>query len=72
VSDIFVSYSSADRERVKPLVDTLLKKDWSIWWDRTIRPGETWDQVIEAAYGRVNLNVRERYLLTGPGGERHF
>jgi formylglycine-generating enzyme len=49
VSDIFISYASADRSRVMPLVEELQKRGWSVWWDRTIRPGKTWDQVIEAA-----------------------
>lgn len=49
MSDIFVSYTSADRPRVKPLVDALQLQGWSVWWDRTILPGKTWDQVIEAA-----------------------
>jgi hypothetical protein len=47
--DIFISYASADRPRVVPLVDALRQKGWSVWWDRTIPPGKTWDQVIEAA-----------------------
>lgn len=47
VSDIFVSYANADRPRVKPLVDALLREGWSVWWDRAMLPGETWDQVIE-------------------------
>jgi formylglycine-generating enzyme required for sulfatase activity len=49
VSDIFLSYASPDRPRVKPLVDALRQQGWSVWWDRTILPGKTWDQVIEAA-----------------------
>jgi formylglycine-generating enzyme required for sulfatase activity len=49
VSDVFISYASADRPRVIPLVDALRQKGWSVWWDRTIPPGKTWDQVIEAA-----------------------
>jgi formylglycine-generating enzyme required for sulfatase activity len=49
VSDIFISYSRTDRSRVKPLVDELQRRGWSVWWDPTIRPGKTWDQVIEAA-----------------------
>jgi hypothetical protein len=49
VSDIFISYSSADRPRVKPLVDALHEQGWSVWWDRTILAGNTWDRVIETA-----------------------
>ena len=49
MTDIFISYTSADRPRVQPLVDALRLQGWSVWWDRTILPGETWDQVIEKA-----------------------
>jgi formylglycine-generating enzyme required for sulfatase activity len=49
MSDIFISYASADRSRVKPLVEVLRQRGWSVWWDRTIPPGKTWDQVIEEA-----------------------
>src|SRR5438045_2521708 len=47
MADIFVSYSSKDRERVKPVVDKLIQQGWSIWWDRKIPLGKTFDQVIE-------------------------
>src|SRR5512145_453969 len=49
MSDIFLSYASADRERVRPLVRALERHGWSVWWDRTILPGRTFDQVIEEA-----------------------
>jgi TIR domain/Deoxyribonuclease II len=49
VSDIFISYSNADRARIRPLVDALTRRGWSVWWDRTIPPGKTWDRMIEDA-----------------------
>lgn len=49
VTHIFISYASADRPRVKPLVDALCQQGWSVWWDRTILAGKTFDRVIEAA-----------------------
>jgi len=49
VSDVFLSYASADRSRVKPVVVALQKQGWSVWWDRTIPPGKTWDKVIDRA-----------------------
>ena len=49
MSDVFLSYASANRLRVVPLVEALRKRGWSVWWDRTIPPGKTWDQVIESA-----------------------
>ena len=49
MADIFISYASVDRPRVKPLVEALKQRGWSVWWDRTILAGKTFDRVIEAA-----------------------
>jgi len=49
VSDIFISYASEDRSRVEPLSKALEEQGWSVWWDRTIPPGKTFDRVIEEA-----------------------
>src|SRR5262245_42126007 len=46
MSDIFISYASADRDRILPLVDALEKTGWSVFWDRTIPAGKTWRQFI--------------------------
>jgi hypothetical protein len=57
VSDIFISYASGDLPRVKPLVDALLQRGWSVWWDRTILPGKTWDKVIESALAQARCVI---------------
>ena len=49
MADIFLSYSSADRERVQPLVEVFQAAGWSVWWDRNIRLGESYDDAIDAA-----------------------
>jgi TIR domain len=49
MSDIFISYASADRERAKLLSKALQRRGWSVWWDRSIPPGKEYDQVIEEA-----------------------
>jgi hypothetical protein len=49
VSDIFISYASADRERAKAIADVLVAEGWSVWWDRVIPPGKQFDEVIEEA-----------------------
>ncbi|MBX3308547.1 MAG: TIR domain-containing protein, partial [Nitrospira sp.] len=49
MSDIFVSYASEDRDRVKSLAQALKRKGWSVWWDRRIPIGRSFDEVIEEA-----------------------
>jgi len=49
MSDIFISYSNEDKERVRPLVRLLEEQGWTVWWDRKIPPGKTFAQVIEEA-----------------------
>ena len=48
MSDIFVSYASADRNRIRPLVRALETSGRSVFWDRTIPTGKTWRQVLDA------------------------
>jgi hypothetical protein len=57
VSDIFLSYAREDLPRVKPVVAALEQRGWSVWWDRTIRPGQTFDAVIEAALDEARCIV---------------
>ncbi len=47
MADIFLSYSSKDKDRVKPLVHALEREGWTVWWDRKTPAGETFDQMIE-------------------------
>ena len=49
MSDIFLSYASADRDRAQRIAAVLEAQGWSVWWDRTIPPGSTFDEVIEEA-----------------------
>jgi hypothetical protein len=58
MSDIFIGYANADRPGVKPLVDALQQRGWSVWWDRKISIGKTWDQVIDAAFNRRSMRHR--------------
>jgi hypothetical protein len=57
VSDIFLSYAREDLPRVKPVVDALEARGWSVWWDRTIPPGKTWDEVIETALSEARCVI---------------
>ena len=46
--DIFLSYTHADRERVRPLVTLLEAEGWTVWWDRGIVPGAPWLPELES------------------------
>lgn len=45
--DVFVSYAREDRERARELAAALEAHGWSVWWDRKIVAGDTFDQTIE-------------------------
>lgn len=49
MSDIFISYSSEDKSRVQALARALERKGWSVWWDRRIPAGKSFDDVIHEA-----------------------
>jgi hypothetical protein len=49
MSDIFISYARADREKAELLANAFSQKGWSVWWDREIPPGKSYDEVIENA-----------------------
>jgi hypothetical protein len=49
MSDIFISYAREDRDKAKALAELFQQQDWSVWWDRSIPPGRSFDEVIEEA-----------------------
>ncbi len=57
MSDIFVSYASADRERVAALVLRLEQLGFSVWWDRDIPHGQNYHRVIEQALDQAKCAI---------------
>jgi hypothetical protein len=47
MTDVFISYASEDRTRARKLAEVLEAKGFSVWWDRNIIAGQTYDEVIE-------------------------
>ena len=47
MSDIFISYSSADRSIANLLADRLDAEGWTVFWDVQTPVGKAWDQAIE-------------------------
>ena len=49
MADIFVSYASEDRDRIQPLVEVFQAEGWSVWWDRDLVAGRSFEETIEEA-----------------------
>jgi tetratricopeptide (TPR) repeat protein len=47
MADVFISYASEDRDRVRPLAEALLARGFNIWWDRSLAAGQDYAAIIE-------------------------
>jgi len=47
LAQVFISYKSEDRARLKPLVAALEAEGFSVWWDQHIGGGTNWREEIE-------------------------
>ena len=57
MSDVFLSYASADRERAVAIAELLRMSGYSVWWDRTIPPGRVFDEVLQEALSSAGCIV---------------
>lgn len=48
MADIVLSYAREDRQQAESLSRALEDAGWSVWWDREILPGVSYEQIIEA------------------------
>ena len=55
--DVFISYTTADREHARRLATALERRGWTVWWDRTILPGSDWHAAIETALSNSRCAV---------------
>ena len=55
--DVFLSYSSRDANRIEKIVKALEQNGISVWWDRNIPPGKTWDAVLGKALAEAKCVV---------------
>ena len=47
--DIFLSYSREDQEVARRFAEAFERQGFTVWWDATLRSGEAYDEVTEAA-----------------------
>ena len=56
-NDVFLSYASRDEEQIEKIVQALEQTGISVWWDRQIPPGKTWDAVLGKALDEAKCVV---------------
>jgi hypothetical protein len=49
LTDVFISYARADRNRVRLIAAALAAEGFSVWWDPNIKPGAQWNAAIRQA-----------------------
>lgn len=47
MTSIFLSYTHEDRDTARDLAEALEGRGWAVWWDRHIRPGESFGRAIQ-------------------------
>ncbi len=49
MTDVFLSYSREDQPTARRFAEAFQREGLTVWWDQTLRSGENYDQVTEAA-----------------------
>ena len=49
LNDVFLSYTREDGEAARRFAEGLAAEGLSVWWDQTLKSGEAYDEVTEAA-----------------------
>jgi hypothetical protein len=57
MAQIFVSYKTEDRERVRHLVEALRAAGFDTWWDQDIPPGGGWRETIAGQLDSAELCI---------------
>jgi formylglycine-generating enzyme required for sulfatase activity len=57
MADIFISYAREDETRIRELVRALEEQGWTIFWDRRIPAGKTWQSYIGQALSEAKCVV---------------
>lgn len=57
MSAVFISYATEDQEQARRIAHAIEARGWSVFWDRHIPVGHTWDEVVEAEVEKAKCVV---------------
>jgi tetratricopeptide (TPR) repeat protein len=57
MAEVFLSYASEDRDRVRPLAEALMARGFDIWWDRALASGDDFGAVIQRELGKAKAVI---------------
>lgn len=57
MADVFISYASEDRDRVRPLAEALIARGFDVWWDRALAAGQDYAAIIERELGAAKAVI---------------
>lgn len=66
MADMFVSYSRVDRDRITGVSDAIEESGHSVWWDRTLAPGDDYAVLIEKENDAARRGI-VAWSQTAPG-----
>lgn len=70
MGDIFISYKREDEAKAARLAKALVAAGFSVWWDRSLLPAESWRSQIQAALDAARaVVVIWTPQSTGPDGD---
>ena len=57
MADIFISYAHEDLDQARSLADAIEAEGWSVFWDRRIPPGSSFEDFIEQRIAESSVVV---------------
>ena len=55
--DVFLSYASEDKERVRPIVEAIEQEGVTVWWDENLPPGTSWRSFLQKTLDESRIVV---------------
>ena len=57
MANVFLSYSRADRQKAQQVAAALEEDGLTVWWDKVLKAGQTYDEVTEGMLRNADVVV---------------